>query len=137
MSTISRFAPGEQAAIASTLEAGHKYGFGNLISCLQAEWMELLIRNHDMTEAEASLAAWVLTAWTQPLETKLAAMTERARKAEASLRTIEIIAGAEHDRLDPLSQAARALHRLRDEARFVLRKADNTGPLFEAGGQDR
>gem|GEM_PF-4834797 len=49
----------EAAVIATVLAHGHRAGFGNLISALQAEWAETLMREHDFPEKTA-LRATVL-----------------------------------------------------------------------------
>jgi len=46
---------GEQEAIDAVLEAGRRYGYGNMIAYLKRDWMELLMR--DLPEHVARQAA--------------------------------------------------------------------------------
>lgn len=62
-----RFAPGEREAIETVCRYGHLYGFGNLISHLQAEWSSYLQSNEaigpPLPPHSADMATGIICVW--------------------------------------------------------------------------
>ena len=49
----NRYSPEEKRAAQKVIEAGHKFGFGNMMALLRREWAETLMREYGFS---ASLA---------------------------------------------------------------------------------
>ena len=97
--TIPRFFPGEQDAIARVLKAGEEFGYGNMIQQLSLAWSKMLQEKWGLSKEAADRSAFdpeaLLKFGGQQAKSRIADLERQFARAKA----IEAAARAAHDQI--------------------------------------